>query len=620
MRDDPSETIRWTIDLEPVGRRVDVPAGTSLLEAAQKAGVDLVASCGGIGICGTCRVRVVQGTVTPITIEEMEVLDEAQRQAGFRLACRTQPLSDVRLDIPPESLAAPQRVQVEGREGRLALDPVVSVVDLALSQPRMADLRSDQVRINDGLNALGFAPLSASLALWKDLSDFLRGSGWQARLALRREGEQSALVGILPSGAAPVGLAMDLGSTKLALYLVDLTSGATLARSGVMNPQIAYGEDVVSRIAFANRSEENRRLLQTRLVETINTTVAEMCRDAGLEPRHIMDVVAVGNTAIHHFFCGLPVEPLGTAPYLPVISAPLSFAASEIGLAAAPGARVFLPANIAGYVGADHVAALLATRSWMDQRTVMVADIGTNTEISLMHRGAIYSCSCASGPAFEGAHIHDGMRAAPGAVDRIAVEEGRIILSTIGGEPPVGICGSGVLNAVAELLSAGWLDERGVFRPGHPRVRANGRQAEFILAAAEETGHGREILLTRKDVHEIQLAKGAIRAGIDLLLAHAGIQASDLDAFVVAGAFGTYLDLPSALRVGMFPGLPLEQFHQVGNAAGVGAKEMLLSANRRKEAAGIAQQVQYIELTTDLNFTQRFVDAMYFTTAGQPAD
>jgi uncharacterized 2Fe-2S/4Fe-4S cluster protein (DUF4445 family) len=410
---------------------------------------------------------------------------------------------------------------------------------------------------------------------------------------------------------------MDLGSTKLALYLVDLASGATLARAGVMNPQIAYGEDVVSRISFANKSEENRVLLQTRLVSSINEAVESLCQEQGLSTGQVVEVVAVGNTAIHHLFCALPVAQLGSAPYVPVISEPVYFEAGEIGLRAAAGARVFMPANIAGYVGADHVSALLATQSYASQRTTLVVDIGTNTVVSLTYQGRVYSCSCASGPAFEGAHIHDGMRAAPGAVDRVHIDDGKVTYTTIGEQLPVGICGSGILQAVAQMLEAGIIDMRGVLRPVHDRVRAKGRQSEFVLALAEETAHGRDIIVTRKDVNEIQLAKGAIRAGIDILLAEAGIPPEAIEDFIIAGAFGTFLDLGSALQVGMFPTIPIERYHQVGNAAGVGAKEMLISQARRAEAAHIVGCVRYVELTTHAGFTPRFVDAMYFP---PPAD
>jgi uncharacterized 2Fe-2S/4Fe-4S cluster protein (DUF4445 family) len=324
-----------------------------------------------------------------------------------------------------------------------------------------------------------------------------------------------------------------------------------------------------------------------------------------------VEITAVGNTAMHHLFCGLPVEPLGSAPYVPVTGEALYFPAAEIGLKAATGANIYMPPNIAGYVGADHVSALLATHSYAAGRTTVVVDIGTNTEISLTHKGRVLSCSCASGPAFEGAHIRDGMRAAPGAIERVHISANEVRPVTIGSQPAIGICGSGILTAVSEMLDNGLIDHRGVLNNKDARVRSTNGKAEFLMVPAEFTGHGRDIVVTRKDVNEIQLAKGAIRAGIDILLVEAKISPEDVQDFIVAGAFGTYLDLNSALRVGMFPRLPLDRYHQVGNAAGVGARHLLFSQAKRGEALRIAEKVEYVELTTYQDFTPRFVEAMY---------
>ncbi len=604
-----------TVTLQPAGRRIEVECGTNLLEAAQRAGIELVASCGGLGICSTCKVRIPQGRVSEPTESEIEELGREQLEAGFRLACQTEPLEDVRVDIPRESLVAGQRLQVEGREGQVAFEPAVQAIDLELGPPSLDDLRSDLTRVNDALTEAGLPPLRSGPRLLNALSNHLRANRWRVRLALRIENEGSTLVSVLPLGEKLVGLAMDLGSTKLALFLVDLQDGAILGQAGVMNPQISYGEDVISRIAYANRGEEQRQQLQARLVDAINQTLGEFCQHEGICADHVVDVVAVGNTAMHHLFTGLPVEPLGHAPYTPVVSEAMQFNAREIGLKVAEQATVYLPPNIAGYVGADHVSALVATRSYTSpERTALVVDIGTNTEISLIHGGRVLSCSCASGPAFEGAHIHDGMRAAPGAIERVHISAELVKPVTVGGQAPVGICGSGILNAVAQLLDAGVVDARGVLRAGNARVRSVNGKSEFLLVPGAEAGHGRDIVVTRKDVNEIQLAKGAIRAGIEILIKEAGIRAEDVDDIIVAGAFGTHLDLPSALRVGMFPMLPIERFHQVGNAAGVGARHMLLSRRLRGETVTAARGVEYIELTTYMEFTPTFVDSMYFGT------
>jgi uncharacterized 2Fe-2S/4Fe-4S cluster protein (DUF4445 family) len=309
---------------------------------------------------------------------------------------------------------------------------------------------------------------------------------------------------------------------------------------------------------------------------------------------------------MHHLVAGLAVEQLGRAPYAPVTTRSLLIPAAQLGLQLGPDAPVYLPPVIAGYVGADHLAMLLATGmdrpAAGDSRRIVALDIGTNTEISLRANGRITCCSCASGPAFEGAHIREGMRAAPGAIERAAWKGGRILWQTIDAAPPVGICGSGILDVVAALLDGGLLKASGQLLDG----------GSYPLVPADETGLGRDLLVTRRDVHEVQLAKAAIRAGTEVLLQHAGLSAHDVDEFIVAGAFGTYLDLRSAVRVGMFPPLPLEKIRQVGNAAGVGARQMLVSQAQRRKGEELAQRLAYVELATDKGFLDAFMKHLAF--------
>jgi uncharacterized 2Fe-2S/4Fe-4S cluster protein (DUF4445 family) len=302
------------------------------------------------------------------------------------------------------------------------------------------------------------------------------------------------------------------------------------------------------------------------------------------------------------------------------VSQPIEIRAEGLGLHLAPGAYVYLPANIAGYVGADHLAMDLATGIGQvdGNRNIVALDIGTNTEISLESGGRIFSCSCASGPAFEGAHIREGMRAAPGAIERVTIVDGEFRIHTIGDKPPVGICGSGILDAIAAMLKAGMLDSRGNLLADHPLVRTIDGKRAVLLAPAGVSGSERDIYVTRHDVNEIQLAKGAIRAGIRVLLAEAGLAVGKsggeekLDQVIVAGAFGTYLDVGSAVQVGMFPSLPIERFRQVGNAAGAGARQLLISMDRRKTADSLAKRMEYVELTTHPRFTDEYIHAIMF--------
>ncbi len=606
-------TQHCTIVLEPIGRRIEVAVGTSLLDAAHAAGVELVSICGGIGSCGECLVRLVAGQLSPPSLTEEAELDPDRLAEGYRLACQACAQGAVRLDIPPTSLTTPQRLQIEGHADRLDLDPVVVSIDLAMPPPTLDDLRSDGSRLQAALAGRGYPPLSLDFAVLGQLSEQLRVQDWQARLAVRDD----TVVALLPPQTPLLGLAVDVGTTKIAAYLVDLADGHLVARQGAMNPQIAYGEDVISRIAYCNAHTDGRATLQARLVDTLNGLVNDLCRTADATPDQVVDAVIVGNTAMHHLLAGLNVSQLGAAPYVAAVTDALDFPAREIGLRLAAGARVHLPPNIAGYVGADHVAMLLATQAERRadeprEPTVIALDIGTNTEISLFHAGRLLTCSCASGPAFEGAHIHDGMRAAPGAIERVRLTAQASQCHTIDGTRPVGICGSGILDAVAELYALGVLDTRGGMTGSDPRLRRVGRHAEFVLAAAPTTGHGRDVIVTRRDVHEIQLAKGAIRAGVEVLLAEVGLTATALDQFIVAGAFGTYLDVDSAVRIGMFPDLPRERFRQVGNAAGAGARALLLSRRMRQAASAYARRAEYIELTVHAAFADLYIQALAF--------
>ncbi len=606
------EQTTFTVDLQPVGRRVALAKGDTLLAAAQAAGIELTALCNGEAWCGKCRMRLVTGTLSALTDEERKSLSVEDVRAGVRLACQARPLSDVKVDIPPDSLTTAQRLQIEGLEepsrDRLPFDPPVVPVDLTLERPSLTDLQSDLTRLKAHLQDVGILSLNTDLPVLDKISETLRTQDWSLRLALR--GNQ--VVGALPKAKPLLGLAVDIGTTKMAAYLVSMETGETLAKGGATNPQVVYGEDVVSRIAFANQNHNGRQTLQNALVERLNELSADLCAQCGASVEQIVEAAVVGNTAIHHLFLGLPVHQLGEAPYVPSVSDAVEARARDVGLSLAAGAYIYMPPNIAGYVGADHVSMLLAADVLSKRHAVVALDIGTNTEISLYSKRLqrLLSCSCASGPAFEGAHIRDGMRAVPGAIERMQIMEGKIYTHTINNAPAIGLCGSGILDAVAELRRSGVVDETGRLRKDAAGVRLAGNSAEVVLVPAEKSGHGRDVVINRRDVNEVQLAKGAIRAGIEVLLEVAGICAADVEEVIIAGAFGTYLDIANAVRIGMFPSLPLVRFHQVGNAAGMGAKQLLISRSQRKKAHFIASQVEYVELTTHPHFSDVYVNAL----------
>ncbi|MDX1430085.1 MAG: ASKHA domain-containing protein, partial [Rhodothermales bacterium] len=521
----------------------------------------------------------------------------------------------VKVEIPPTTMATGQRLQLEGATTFDEFGPAVAGHNLEVDPPSLNDLRPDWVRVGDALVASGISLPEPPLRIVRHVCDRMRGLSWKGRVVVAGERNRVGIVTVLPSSAPMLALAFDIGTTKIAGYLVDLDSGRTLARAGVVNPQIVFGEDVVSRIAHANRDPGSEALLRSRLLDALNDLARHLTVGYGDPSECIVDAVVVGNTAMHHFFAGLSVRQLGVAPYVPVTSSSHTEPAGELGLSFCPGASVYLPPNVAGYVGADHVSMLVAADILTRSGSVLALDIGTNTEISLKLGERLLSCSCASGPAFEGAHIRDGMRAVPGAVEHVRVSGDVFHVQTIESAPPVGICGSGILDAVAAMLEAGVVDKRGRFHGAHPSVRRRNGEPEFVLVAAETTGHGHDIVVTSRDVVEIQLAKGAIRAGIEILCRHAGIKSDELDTLVVAGAFGTYLDPSSAIRIGMFPSLPEHRIEQIGNAAGTGAVRMLRFGAERQTARSIGERSEYIELTTHPDFADVFTDELFFDAA-----
>ncbi len=609
----PSEH-QYTVNFQPIGRRVVVGAAQTLLSAAQAAGIDIASICGGIGSCNSCKIRLITGNLTPITLEEQAIFTTSELNSGYRLACQVSPQSDLTIEIPPESLTAPQRLQIEGQSLAVPIDPAVVPIDLELPEPSITDLRSDSTRVVDSLILAGEnPPFTFTPPVLDQISPLLRQYSWHLTLAMRK----GSIISILPPFKQLLGLAIDIGTTKLAAYLCDLGTGALLAQAGAMNPQTAFGEDVISRISYSTNTPNGRIILQRRLVETLNQLIHQLCEQANtpdqrVSSEQIVEAVVVGNTAMHHLFAGLPVLQLGLAPYVPAVSESLEIDAERIGLEISPGAKIYLPPNIAGYVGADHVAMLLATGIPSPTKTTLALDIGTNTEISLVHDGQIISCSCASGPAFEGAHIKAGMRAASGAIERVQVIQGELRTQTIDNVSPIGICGSGILDSLACMQQMGAMDHRGSLNRSHPLVIQDDNSQYFLLIDNTKSGTGQDLVITRKDINEIQLAKGAIRTGIEVLLEVAGIPAKEIEEFIIAGAFGTYINIPSAIQIGMFPSLPIGWFKQVGNAAGAGARQMLLSQGHRTVAENIAKQVKYIELSTYPGFTTIFAKSLFF--------
>jgi uncharacterized 2Fe-2S/4Fe-4S cluster protein (DUF4445 family) len=596
------------IDFEPVGRRGECQSKESLLECARKLGVGISSICGGKGTCHSCKVQVLSGTVSKPTPSELETFSPRELKAGWRLACQTYPRSNIKVNVPAESMTTPQRLQVEGQEVTVRPQPPVKAYRLKLAVPSLEAPHADADSLLQKLNQKGKLNCKkVDIGALRVISDQLRSWKWQCQAAVR-SGE---VIALLPPKSHPLGLAIDLGTTKIAGYLVNLNDGKTLAARGVMNPQISHGEDIISRISGAVHSEEERAQIQQLAAEAISQLGADLCAEIGARPEEIVEAVVVGNTAMHHLFLGLPVRQLALAPFIPAVSRALDIKARNLGLDFAPGAYVHLLPNLAGFVGADHVAMLLATGVTPKKGPIVALDIGTNTEVSLIHEGNIVSTSCASGPAFEGGHIKYGMRAANGAIERLQISGDKVRYQTIGEAPPVGICGSGILDALAQLYLSKAVDEGGRLNADHPRVRSYRGQRQFILVSKEERKGQPAITITQHDIRELQLAKAAIRSGIQALLEASGVAEEEIKQVIIAGAFGTYINIASAIEIGMLPSLPLSRFLQAGNAAGMGAKLALISLKSRAQAQALTSRVRYIELASAPDFEHSFMQASY---------
>lgn len=598
----------YTIDFEPLGRRGQCRDGESFLECARRLGIAINSICGGEGTCHSCKVQVRTGTVTKPTSKELEAFSPREIRDGWRLACQTYPEGDCKLNIPPESMATLQRVQVEGIELKVHPEPPVQAYHLHLAAPSLPVPTADAERVLEALKQeYKVSCGKIDIDVLRILSERLRSGNWSCQVIIRND----EMIALIPKSSQHLGLAIDLGTTKIAGYLVDLSDGRTLAAKGFMNPQISYGEDVISRVNVAIKSPKAAKQLRKSVVEAINQLIIELCNEANTNTDEIVEAVIVGNTAMQHLLLGLPVRQLAISPFVSSVNKALDIKGRDLGLHIALGAYVHILPNIAGFVGSDHVAMLLAARVLNAEGPIVALDIGTNTEISLINKGAISTVSCASGPAFEGGHIKHGMRAAEGAIEKIQIADDGIRYQTINQAPPAGICGSGILDAISQLYLAGVIDEGGRLTNNHSLVHTYKGQREFVLVGEEKANGKTAITITQHDIRELQLAKAAIRAGIQMLLETNGYEEEDIKQVIIAGAFGSYINIASAVEIGMLPTLPLNTFRQIGNAAGMGAKLALISLSERLEAQAISSRVKYIELASNPNFNKTFIQATY---------
>lgn len=587
----------YRLTLPQLARTIDTMGEESVFDSARRAGVRIVGACGGRGTCGSCVVRLIDGELHQ---SDTAIGATVGSQDRWVRACQIRAVSHCTLEIAPRSLAPIVRAEDDSDSFEtLALDATVVGIRVEIPESSLEDPRADAERLLVALDGLAE---SVDLVALRRLPCLLREHGWSLRAYVR----ERQVIGLACGDQPLLGLAVDLGTTNVAGYLINLETGGVLARLGIENPQVAWGADVISRLNHAAASTEAASELGDAAVTAINTLGHDLCRAIDASPDDIVDLVVCGNTAMQHLLLELPVRQLGRAPFVAVTNATVEVKARELGLNTCPGANVRLVANVGGFVGGDLIAALLATEAiWRDTETALVMDIGTNTEIALIHRGEIICTSCPSGPALEGGHISCGMRAAEGAIEHVEIgEDGRITVRTIADKTPLGLCGSGVLDAVASLSRAGLIDRRGRILTDHPDIEEIDGQRRVVLAP--------DVFLTQLDVRAVQLAKAAIRTGVELLLHTRGLGSDAIERLVIAGAFGAYIQVESGIAVGLFPALPRERFIQVGNAAGIGARRMLASGKARHCSDVLSERCCYLELSTRGDFQNRFIGNIGF--------
>ena len=608
------------VTIQPIGRRVSVLIGETLYSAARSAGVASEAFCGGRGLCGKCRVIVVEGRelLSGLTELETKFLTEAEIHDGYRLACQmiVKATGNLLVEIPRESQVRRQRLSVLGIERKVPLGPSISKHVVELPVPTLQDVTADLERLQAALKSkYHLEDLSANYETLKKLPGVLRDKNWTVTAALK---DRREIIDIDPGDTTGkcYGFAVDIGTTKLAGYLVDLNNGSVVAATSMMNPQIPYGEDVISRISYTMREPEKLIDLQAAVVGGVNRLVSDALRAIGIDREDIYDMVVVGNTGMHHIFFGIKPEFVSLSPYPPAVQSPLDVRTKEVGLEVNSGAYVYSYPIIAGFVGADAVADILATGIFETAEMSLLVDIGTNTEIVLGNRDSMICCSAASGPAFEGAHIRHGMRASTGAIERVWIDPKTLEPSyrVIDEAKPEGICGSGIVDAVAELFRVGILDKTGKIDQelDIPRLKREGKVLSYVLAKPDEAGAGKEIVVSQHDINEIQLAKAAIYSGTSILMKRVGVETNEIARVFLAGAFGTYVDPESTRTIGMLPDAPTDRFEFVGNTAGSGARMALMSKEIRKTAYNVVRKMRYLELAAERDFQEEFMKALYF--------
>ena len=607
------------VTFEPEGRSVSILSGSVLIEAAARVGIVLDTPCGGRGTCGKCRVEIAQGAPEPSDADREHFSPEELEQ-GVRLACQTRVSEDMRVSVPVAARFFDQKILTDGKGAEVPLHPTVRKYHVTLAEPTLEDLAADADRLRAAIPEECVEP---SLDMLRMMPRVLRESHFDVT-AVCTEGR---LIAVEPGDTTGTsyGVAFDIGTTTVVGFLMDLVTGREAAVAARTNPQVVFGDDVVARIRHATVEEGGLAELRGKIVECMNDIIAECCESAGIARESVYEITVVGNTTMNHLLLGISPEFVAQAPYVAALRRPVNADASEMGLAIHPDGLVHTLPNIAGFVGADTVGVILATRMHEAEEIVMAIDIGTNGELVIGNRDRLVCCSTAAGPAFEGARISCGMRAADGAIDKMIVNSD-LDYNVIGDTAPRGLCGTALIDLVAELLRVGAIDPNGRLLPTGEMpdtvpdaikrriVEGENNGLDFVIAKQPDTALDTDLVLTQRDVRELQLAKGAIVAGVNIMMKEIGVEPDGLGHILLAGAFGNFIRRKMAKRIGLLPNVPTDRILYVGNAAGAGARMALQSRKCKRTADRISEQVEYLELAGRPDFQMEFMSAMIFPT------
>lgn len=613
---DPDSEGLVTIVFEPDGNTIRTPPGISIFKAAVRAGNKIRFECGGNGKCGKCRVIVKnQGYLTEITVKEKKHLSPSEIERSYRLACQALIKRNIVVFVPPESRVERRKIQVTGFERSLEIDPMVKKFHVALPKPTLSDVRPDFERLIDTLNdEHGLERLEIDHEIVKELPCILRKAEWGATVAIWNDNKIIAV----ESGDTSekiFGLSVDVGTSKIVVYLIDLITGETLGVGFVENPQIVYGEDLITRISHAMNEEDGLKTLQSQAVRGINEALQDACKVTNVDPTDIYEATVVGNTVMHHLLLAIEPRYISSSPFTPAIKRPINVEARKLNIKINPSGIIHVLPLIAGFVGADAVADILSSGISESKEFSLLLDIGTNTEIFVGNAEGLISCSCASGPAFEGGHIKHGMKAVTGAIERVSLNPTsyEAEYETIGGGKPRGLCGSAIIDVVAEMWKYGIINSRGMLdlTLETPRLKKTNGKSEFVLVSKDDSASGQEIVITQRDINEVQLAKAAIYSGCSILMKRKRLRDEDLAHILIAGAFGEHLNPENAKLIGLVPNLPTEKIRFVGNTAITGSKMALISRGAREQAEKLAKTVKYLELSVDPLFRSEFTSALF---------